>query len=459
MRTLFPWNCYRQDTHKARLFKVKYLGTSLEAVGLLDPLSGRIRRENNYLCCTQSEDMHTNLTYQSITDAEIPDYVRFLNYSFTPTQPVQLVDSETELPKPSQVSDKRGLFEGDDLRAICGHFWFETLIRGTSHSVGGLAEVASPPENRHKGYVGRLIAASLDEYESNNCPFSILWPFEYPFYRKYGWAYASKHARVTIPSEELGSLIAAQSESAPELEFVPLDEDDWEILDAIYRICNTQPLSMRRTEAWWKKRVLADWGQSPKVYGVISEGTIEGYIIYKFETTEAGTRLDIDELGYRDGSTLRALLRFCYYHDAQISSVRIHGPIEEAFSIQSLVEKPETIDIEIRPGPMVRIVSVREVLESLNYPTDASVVISIEDPIVEANTGRIRLEVQDGKGYCTETTDSPDVFTDIATLAQLIVGHQSAQSLNEGGVLTGDVTTCSQLFPRPANEPYLREWF
>lgn len=417
--------------------------------------------------------MTENLEYGPVPDDRVADYQRFLDYAFTPTRPSTSPESVEDLAAPARVSDRRGLFDGSELRAVCGHFWIDLLVRGEYRSTGGLAEVATLPEDRHQGLVGRLVGESLGEYRERDLLFSALWPFEYPFYRKYGWATVSRHARTTIDSAALSSVtVTAGSDDGPastddRVEFVRLSSDQWADLATIYESHNRRPLSMRRTETWWRDRVLTNWSEDPYVYGVERDGNLVGYVIYTFESTDDGTRLDVDELGYLDGQTFRDLLRFCFYHDAQIDDVRIHGPIEEAKTLQDSLAIPDRLSFEIRPGPMLRIVDLPAVLETLGSPDDEAdpfevddrLVVDVDDPVLEANDGRFAIHASADGLRCSRTDETPEATLDIGTLAQIVVGHRSAAEAAVSGDVEGSGDRLGALFPPVAAQPYLREWF
>lgn len=402
------------------------------------------------------------MEYRPVPDSRVADYQRFLNYAFTPTQSFPLPDSEDDLPAPSRVSDRRGLFEGETLRAVCGQFWLDLRVRGDFRPVGGLAEVATLPEDRHQGLVSRLVRESLAEYRKRDCTFSALWPFEYPFYRKYGWATVSRHARTTLDPGAIEAVVSGRDGDRrlrPDGEFVRIDADRWRELAAVYEQCNRRPLSMRRTETWWRNRVLSGWGDDPRCYGIERGGDLAGYVVYSFDSIDEGTRLDVDELGYVDGEAFRDLLRFCFYHDAQIEEVRLHGPIAEAFELQDLLAEPERLGVEIRPGAMVRLVDVSRALETLEYPADGAIVLDVADRVVDENDARFSLRVDGDDVACEPTDEPPEIELDVGTLAQIVVGHRSVSAAEAAGDVEGETEPLADLFPPVSEQPYLREWF
>ena len=69
--------------------------------------------------------------YRPVPDEYRATYHRFLDYAFSPEAGPQTYESDDDVP--SRLADRRGLFDGDDLRVVCGHHWFTARIRGDWH--------------------------------------------------------------------------------------------------------------------------------------------------------------------------------------------------------------------------------------------------------------------------------------------------------------------------------------
>src|SRR5205809_5434910 len=81
----------------------------------------------------------------------------------------------------------RGLFVDGQLRVGLRLIEMPLMFGGVSIITGGLSAVATPPEFRRQGLIGRLIRATLEEIRGRGWPLSALYPFYYPFYKRYGW--------------------------------------------------------------------------------------------------------------------------------------------------------------------------------------------------------------------------------------------------------------------------------
>ncbi|MEF8757822.1 MAG: GNAT family N-acetyltransferase, partial [Halobacteriales archaeon] len=355
-----------------------------------------------------------------------------------------------------EVGARRALFDGEDLAVVCRHFWFDARVRGTWVPAPGLSAVASPPEHRHKGYVGQLLEASLEEYRERGSVLSVLWPFKYSFYRKYGWDTCSRFSKIAC---EPGHLEFLQEDAKGE--FRRATPDDWAVLDDIYRAAADNDLAIDRSEDFWRHRVFEGWDKDPFVYLWEGESEPRGYVIYAVETEDDGKTLQVRDLAAVDETAFRNCLRFLYYHESQAQKVSIRGP-PDATLLDRLPEQ-WAVDCEVSRGPMARIVDVPAAVEALEYPDDlqGSVRIGVEDPLVGWNEGTFELSFADGKATCRRVEDDPAVTFPVAALSQLYVGYRSLDRLRrETDVVVHDAAV-TDLLERayPPRDVFLREGF
>lgn len=386
-------------------------------------------------------------TYRAVPDDRIDEFRGILQYAFRPDETPEHYDAVEELPGPARLGVRRGMFEGDDLLSTGVHHWFTATVRGADHPLAGLSGVATPPENRRRGLVADLLSESLREYRENGYYLSALWPFEFAFYRRYGWARAGTTATYECDPEALS--FAADADGGRFRELAP---EDFERLNPVLDAAGEGvSLWIRRTEEWWRHRIFEGWDRDPYVYGVEREGDLRGYVVYLVENDGDGRTMQVRECNALDHEAYLDLLRFCYYHDPQVERVRIRGRPDSL--LFDLVEDPRAVDCELTPGGMVRLVDVERALAALDYPAAAEgrVVLSVDDSLADWNDGAFALDVRDGEATCTRVDERPDAAVPITTLSQLFVGHFSV----ERAALVGDLsiesddtkTLLDELFP------------
>ncbi|WP_327052038.1 GNAT family N-acetyltransferase [Halomicrococcus gelatinilyticus] len=399
--------------------------------------------------------------YRPVPDEYRATYHRFLDYAFSPEAGPQAYESDDDVR--ARLADRRGLFDGDDLQAVCGHHWFTARIRGDWHEMAGLSAVASPPENRRQGLVTRLLRESLAEYRDRDVLFAALWPFDYGFYRRYGWGTVTRFTKYETTPEALAL------DTEPSGEFRRLDEDDWELLDPVHDAHGEDyALTVDRIEDWWCERALDTWGDAdPYVYGWFRDGEARAYLVYEVEEDGDDKRLHVTDRAHVDHEAFRHVLRFLRYHDSQVEVVRFYGPADE--NLLDLVDDPREVDCEVKTGPMFRLVDVPAALERVVDPGQTaasrdsadSIVLDVTDPLVDWNEGRFALDVAGESVDCTRTEADPDVRTDVNGLSQVVAGYHSVDEAERYGNLTildddaGD--RLAALFP--SRDVFLRENF
>lgn len=425
------------------------------------------------------------MEYRPFPDERGDEFDAFMRYAFSPTEgpydPEEADDHDT-------IADTRGLFDGDEPVAVCAHHTFSLRIRGDDREVAGLSAVASPPEHRRRGNVGRMLRESLAEYRDRGVHVSTLWPFEYPFYAAYGWATASRYRHLTAPPEQLGfvdDLIATAGDDAGS--FRRLDGDDSPAVKPVLAaMADRYDLTMDWTEEWWRERALQGWKTDPFVYGWERDGELRGLCAYSFDD-DAGDAGDADapilrvtDVAVADDEAWFQLLRFFRNHDSQVAEVRIRAPPDAP--LLDLVEDPRAVDCEVRTGPMVRLVDVAAALEALDPDPEieAAFSLSVADPLVDRNDETFRVAVADGAvaveptgggedgetavaetgGPDPDAADAADAAADIGALSQLYVGYKSVDEAVRSGGLAVDSALAADLRALfPPRTTHLREGF
>jgi predicted acetyltransferase len=72
------------------------------------------------------------------------------------------------------------------LQLLPGKVWFNQK----AIPMGRIAWVATPPEERRRGYVHHLMEHCIEEMRQRQFPISILFPFSFEYYRKFGYEHA-----------------------------------------------------------------------------------------------------------------------------------------------------------------------------------------------------------------------------------------------------------------------------
>ncbi|WP_058365322.1 GNAT family N-acetyltransferase [Haloparvum sedimenti] len=414
--------------------------------------------------------------YRPFPESREDEFRAFTRYAFSPERGPY--DPE-EADERESLAAGRGLFDGDEPLAVCGHHEFDLRIRGADRRVAGLSAVACPPEHRRRGLVRRLLRESLAEHRDDGIAVSALWPFEYGFYRRFGWATASRYTHLIAPPEELSFAVEAVDPDAGRFRRLGPD-DHGAVAKLLERVAERYDLTMARSAAWWEHRSLRSWQTDPFVYGYERDGALRGLLSYTFSEGEGKNErtMTVSDAVAVDETAWLHLLRFCRNHDSQAGEVRIRAPPDA--DVLDRVDDPRAVTQAEKTGPMVRLVDVPDALERLPSPEGREgssagpvdpFVLAVEDPLVPWNEGRFTVRTDAAGGEVTATDESgaedaaedadslPTVAVDVGTLSQLYVGYLSV----------GEATRLDRLDPgaaRPALErlfppqpTFLREGF
>jgi predicted acetyltransferase len=432
--------------------------------------------------------------FRDIPEDRIDEFQSMVRYAFRPEQGPTDDDGDSDghdTPESERIGQAYGLFEDDDLRAVCRLIEFDTRVRGRTHPLDGLSAVASPPETRRQGFTSQLLHDALVESRERESYLSALWPFKRSFYANYGWATSNRGVHHECDPDALSF-----TRDHRHGEFVQLDADDWERLAAVHDEHGAPyELTMNRTEAWWRKRVFQGWRDDPYVYGwerdgvsastasgvsedrsssgcdessirnsssderSESDGDLAAYLAYGFDSDDERA-LHVRDWAFVDHDARLALLRFLANHDSQVEQVAFWSP--EGDDFLDLFPDTDDVEVTVRAGPMFRLVDVPVALEALAFPGDVTtdLVLDVSDPLADWNDDTHRVAVDAGEATVDSTTDDPDARLGVDALSQLYVGYRSATELATVGAIQADDATVDELDAVfPERDPLMREGF
>lgn len=349
---------------------------------------------------------------------------RIRRYAFAPEYGPPTEEPASDWPP--ALFDEYGRYVDGDLVSACKLYTLEARLRGEYIPLGGLGAVATAPERRGEGHARELCRDALREYRDRDIGLVALWPMATPFYRRLGWATANQYLDATVAPEALPSHEA-------EGRLRPLNADDWRRLRRVETAFGEgTALSLRRSEAWWRERTLADWdgGGTPYCYGYEREGELHGYVIYTVADGDRMT-LTVQDLAHTDEEAHSALLDFLGGHGAQIERVRLRRSAESA--LLDRVRDPDAVECRLKAGPMVRLTDVAALERFDWHDVDAAWTMAVSDPLRPEVEGRFRVDVDGGTAVVERLGDGAevDLSADVGTLSQLAVGTHGVDAAEQ----------------------------
>lgn len=138
-----------------------------------------------------------------IRQLEIQEAVQGLHflssYAFTPTPPLPDFEPYSERIHNRKGSKYFGVFADDSLQAItCTTTPLIQNLRGCLFKMGGIANVATHPAARRKGYARELLRHQFKDFHEDGITTSCLYPFKEAFYEHLGYVTLPQTKRISF---------------------------------------------------------------------------------------------------------------------------------------------------------------------------------------------------------------------------------------------------------------------
>ncbi len=332
-----------------------------------------------------------------------------------------------------------------EIRAMTVVLPLEVFVDGKPVSMGGIADVATHPAYRRRGYAGELVRDALGGMRERGVHFSMLHPFAHVFYRCYGWELATEAISYRLKPTDL------PTSSGQKRVRTYRDEDLPRMVSLLEGEASRHPLCVRRREAYWRA-LLSREGTEAAVYE--ADGRVEGYLLYgQGEGRNAPRALTVSELVAAAPTAREALVSFMAAFDPTMFEVRYSTPRGEPlhpFLPSSYVEA------RVSPEFMLRLVNVEEALGLLQRKSEAPLVLEVEDDEMSENAGL--YTVGGSRGDVIRGAQAGERVTlDVRQLAQLYAGYLPARQLVRSGFVKPGSARAVELLEEffPPGDPWL----
>ena len=328
---------------------------------------------------------------------------------------------------------------------------FAMTLRGRWLVVSGLSSVATFPEFRERGYVRKLLFHALGNMRRQGQLLSLLIPFDYRFYQKYGWGTCYQYQNVKAGMDYL------KNYSDHGFTFRKLDEAFASDMVAVYKIFSKRYNGMLSHSARSVK-YNREWAKLEKfnIYGCFEGETLHGYMVFSVKDK----KLEINDLIYDSQRAKSALLHLAYMHRAEAKEFeRDYIPEDEIFVHELLSPDAER---RLLPGYMGRIVDFIKLVPFFNDGNlNGKLSLKIRDPLAVWNRGVFEIQWNEGKASVKKTKNEDfEIEADISVLSQIIMGFLDARYALDSGLISGSKEGAELLamaYPKQLN--YFNDFF
>ncbi|RXZ81443.1 GNAT family N-acetyltransferase [Paenibacillaceae bacterium] len=368
---------------------------------------------------------------------------------------------------PEQLESKRqhfkadqvwGAFEEDKLCAKLTILPFHIHLNNTLVTMGGIAGVATWPEERRRGAVAKLLTHSLHIMKEQGQTISFLMPFSYPFYRKFGWENCVDYKNYKLLTAQLPPKPIEISPGSIRRYHAASEQLIAELQEVYSRYVSRYNGALARDEDWWMTTVFERRNAHIAIfYG--EDNKPVGYVNYRV----TDRTLTVFEFIALDENVKTELWRFLSNHDSMIDQLTISAPIDDTLAY--LLPDPR-IGHEIVSSFMGRIVDVAGFLQQYPFTPHArelELTLDIADAYAPWNNGTFRLSwSEDGVVTVAEGASSAEIAVScsIQTLTSMFIGYKRPSELHRIGRLQANrdiVALLEQILPERTT--YMPDFF
>ncbi len=350
-------------------------------------------------------------------------------------------------------------FDGEQRIATAGAITLRLTVPGSEVGASGITEVGVDPGHRRRGVLRQMMTWLLDDARARNEPVAVLWASEAAIYQRFGFGNGTLQSGFEVDRSRLVFRSPLPPSDRVRIRIVDADEGV-RLASPIYDTVRRKvPGSLARPEIKWRNHQMTDaeWmrrGNGPQFRAVLEvDGEPRGYVVYqiKGDWDARGPRstLLVTDLVALDPEAEQRLWQWVGASDLVATIRLMRGPVPNP--LQLWLQEPRRLGLTVGDGIWLRFVDIADALAARTYTGEGSVVLELEDPLIDSNTGRWQLTVgADGAATVARTTAEPGLTLDVAALACTYLGAFRFRDLAAAGrvreIQPGALHTADVLF-------------
>jgi len=319
--------------------------------------------------------------------------------------------------------------------------WFD----GRKASMVGIGGVVSAPENRRSGNVRGILRKVFDDAYESGVVFSHLYPFNFDYYRQFGYEHLGRAVKYRLPPGPARAL-KQTGRAAEYLSAAAPAELTQKIKDVYETFASRHNVMISRGEDKWNRLLKTTlFGGDRLYYWMDENGEPRAWVT--LEKTK--DQLTIKEKAWADHRAMLGILQFLGMYEGSVPKMEITPGPELAAELYW----PDLYAVEAEKSfnlGMNRLLNVASALTLLKKPSSqGQVIIQVHDSFAAWNEKRFLVEYAAGEGAVSETHRSPDLELTQGILMLLVLGVYEPQLiLDRQDVQTfGNQEGICELFP------------
>lgn len=269
---------------------------------------------------------------------------------------------------------------------------FSANFQGNDLPVLGIGAVMTYPQFRRKGLVRALMSRALSDGLREGYAVSMLYPFSCDYYRKFGYERAIEYKNLSVPIQALAHIPFGSA-------FVLAENKA-----LMQRACDCYDSLRRRYNLCFQSNALHRFDADPhknRTFTYLAEDG-SACICLSME----GSILKVQEMYYRDRAALVSVLGFLRSFEGQMLRINfIHLPADS--ELCELLTEDTGYEAGYEAGAMARVLDVCAVLKANTYSGSGAFSFSVDDPILQENSGVYRVSYAGGKAEAVREAGGP----------------------------------------------------
>jgi len=271
-------------------------------------------------------------------------------------------------------------------------------------TIGG---VGTPPEYRRGGKVREVFETAFLEAPERGWEVSVLHPFSFSYYRKFGYEKVADHLIVEFPITALDFLPRYN-------DLVPINGDELvpDMIKVYEKFAETRNIMLRRFDS---EKFPTEPKKERYAYIYYNGSEPEGYLILGKESYFCINRMDgvylhVYEIAYTNPDALRKLLGFIRMYDGEFNNVKFHN-IAMAPEVEMVLRHYTHTKYTRVSDIMARVLDVPMMLMHQKYPMECvHFTVKVIDTL-PFTKGAYEVEYENGK--CAVKRISDDATCDL----------------------------------------------
>ncbi|MDD6800713.1 MAG: GNAT family N-acetyltransferase [Firmicutes bacterium] len=318
-------------------------------------------------------------------------------------------------------------------------------------TIGG---IGTQPEYRRRGLVREVMSSIFDVAHENGVYVSMLHPFSFEYYRKFGYEKIADHRILEFPITKLD--FTPRCSNLYRIDSQKRVEDAVKVYNAFAKDRN---IMFRRYNDSYLKKVGDKSGSTHIWYD--ENGEPASYITLSVENyycinRMASINLNVYEMCFTTKESLLALFGFMRMFEGENDTVKIHNCAMSP-EIELMLRGYTHTSYKLIPDLMARVIDVKGMLEANEYPKEQGHFrIKIND-FLDYTSGVWEVEYIDGEGEARKLPDEApyEMELDMPAFTQLIYGYEACDariaSFMHNVKINGDCSDFFRAFPKRYN--------